>query len=238
MPRTRPPRRTRNPSGAVLAAIMTMLIGTAASQPFQREQAMDDKTVLANLVEPVNPNQAELIRRPATKVLRLPVPFLQRGLIFRFDWDGPYRTISGTIGFARPGNTIHFLAAQPAEFDALVAQAGLVIDTEQQRLDYALTRLEVTRRFDQTFTVLRSFDQLRLMTDPTPEVAERFKTIQKAYAAKIKPPVVERVGAGWVVPVYVMVGDDLCLYTVTIAADGRSAHSRTVLEAHTLMLLK
>ncbi len=50
-----------------------------------------------------------------------------------------------------------------------MARAGVTLDSDEQRVALAVTELETTRRFDETFVVLRSFDDLRLMANPTPE---------------------------------------------------------------------
>ena len=105
---------------------------------------MDDKEPLAALVEPVDANQARLIRDPRTTVTRLPTSFLRDALIFRFDWWGPYKIVAGTIGYTRHDNAIYFLAGSAENFDRLIANAkGRSTPTE--RLSYAMTRLEATR---------------------------------------------------------------------------------------------
>ena len=197
---------------------------------------MSDREPLATLVEPVNANQAQLIRDPRTTVTRLATPFLQGGLIFRFDWRGPYKIVSGTIGYARQNNAIYFLAASPENFDRLIAAANVVIETDEQRLSYALTRLEVTRRFDETYRILNWFDDMELLPDAPAEAQARDREMRTRYAPRIAPPHVEADGSGWRVRVFVLAGDDLCLDTVMIARDGTSRVERTVLEAHTLML--
>jgi hypothetical protein len=197
---------------------------------------MDDKEPLANLVEPVNAEQARLIRDPRTTVTRLPTPFLRNGLIFRFDWRGPYKIVSGTIGYTRQNNAIYFLAASPENFDRLIAVANVAIETDEQRLSYALTRLEVTRRFDETYRILNRYDDMALLPDAPPEAQARARDMHSKYADRIVPARVEADGPGWRVPVFVLAEDNLCLDTVLIARDGTSRVERTLLEAHTLML--
>lgn len=197
---------------------------------------MDDKEPLAALVEPINVEQARLIRDPRTTVTRLPTPFLRNGLIFQFDWRGPYKIVSGTIGYTRQNNAIYFLAASPSNFDNLIAHASVTIDTDEQRLSYAITRLEVTRRFDETYRILGQFDDMTLLPDAPPEAQARAREMRTRYSSRIVPPHVEADGSGWRVPVFVLVGDDLCLDTVIIGRDGTSRVERTVLEAHTQML--
>jgi hypothetical protein len=197
---------------------------------------MDDKEPLANLVEPVNAEQARLIRDPRTTVTRLPTPFLRNGLIFRFDWRGPYKIVSGTIGYTRQNNAIYFLAASPENFDRLIAVANVAIETDEQRLSYALTRLEVTRRFDETYRILNRYDDMALLPDAPPEAQARARDMRTKYADRIVPARVEADGPGWRVPVFVLAEDNLCLDTVLIARDGTSRVERTVLEPHSLML--
>lgn len=197
---------------------------------------MDDKEPLANLVEPVNAEQARLIRDPRTTVTRLPTPFLRNGLIFQFDWRGPYKIVSGTIGYTRQNNAIYFLAASPENFDRLIAVANVAIETDEQRLSYALTRLEVTRRFDETYQILNRYDDMALLPDAPPEAQARARDMRTKYADRIVPARVEADGPGWRVPVFVLAEDNLCLDTVLIARDGTSRVERTVLEPHSLML--
>jgi hypothetical protein len=197
---------------------------------------MDDREPLATLVEPVNASQAQLIRDPRTTVRRLVTPFLQGGLIFRFDWRGPYKIVSGTIGYTRQNNAIYFLAASPENLDRLIAATRVVIETDEQRLSYALTRLEATRRFDETHRVLNRFEDMELLSDAPPAAQARAKEMRARYAPLIAPPYVDADRHGWQVRVFVLAGDDLCLDTVMIGRDGTSRMKRTVLEAHTLML--
>lgn len=197
---------------------------------------MDDKVPLAALVEPVNANQAQLIRDPRTTVTRLPTPFLRNGLIFRFDWWGPYKIVAGTIGYTRHNNAIYFLAGSAENFDRLIANATVLIDTDEQRLAYALTRLEATRSFARPYLVLERFDDMKLVPDAPPEAQARAREMRTRYANRIVPPRVESDGSGWRIPVFVLAGDDLCLNTVLIARDGTSRVERTVLEARTFMV--
>jgi len=226
-------RSTRCLGVLLLAALLL-----SAAPAWCEESTMDDKEPLAALVEPINVEQARLIRDPHTTVTRLPTPFLRNGLIFQFDWRGPYKIVSGTIGYTRQNNAIYFLAASPNNFDQLIANASLTIDTDEQRLSYAVTRLAVTRRFDETYRILDKFDDLTLLPDAAPEAQARAREMRARYSTRIVPPHVEADGSGWRVPVFVLVGDDLCLDTVIIARDGTSRVERVVLEAHTLMLPK
>src|SRR5262249_33359652 len=145
----------------LLAALLLLSVAPAWCE----ESTMDDKEPLAALVEPINVEQARLIRDPRTTVTRLPTPFLRNGLIFQFDWRGPYKIVSGTIGYTRQNNATYFLAASPDNFDHLIANANVTIDTDEQRLSYALTRLAVTRRFDETYRILQQFNDITLLPD-------------------------------------------------------------------------
>lgn len=196
----------------------------------------DDRMTLAGLVEAVDPNQARFLRDERTVLTRVPTPFLRRGLVFRFEWRGPSGPYAGVIGYAHANQAVYFLAGSPDHFDALTAAAGVALDTDEQRASLAVTRLEATRRLDETFVVLRSFDDMRLMNSPPPEVLARAKALRATYMPRIVPPRSEPSSGGWVVPVYVLSVTDLCLYTVSIGANGHSSHTRAVLEANTFML--
>ena len=75
------------------ALLFAALPASAAPAPTSfQERQMDDKEPLANLVEPVNAEQARLIRDPRTTVTRLPTPFLRNGLIFRLTGAGLTRS--------------------------------------------------------------------------------------------------------------------------------------------------
>ena len=122
---------------------------------------MSDRVPLAQLVEPIN---AEVRTDDPGSGQQDPPPeyaFLLQGLIFRVDWYGPHKPFSVTIGYARQDNFIVLLPANTTGFHELVAKAGLVLDTDEQRVAFAVTELETTHRFDETFMVLRSFDDLR-----------------------------------------------------------------------------
>jgi hypothetical protein len=218
-----------------LAVLLFAALLAPAAAPF-KESTMDDKEPLAALVEPVDANQARLIRDPRTTVTRLPTSFLRDALIFRFDWWGPYKIVAGTIGYTRHDNAIYFLAGSAENFDRLIANARVMIDTDEQRLSYAMTRLEATRSFARTYLVLERFEDMKLLPDAPPEAQARARDMRTRYAPLITPPHVEADGPGWRVSVFVLSEDNLCLDTVLIARDGTSRVERTVLEAHTLML--
>ena len=197
---------------------------------------MDDRLPLAKLVEPIDAATARLIADPATDVERMRTPFLHDGKIFRVQWNGPYKPVMLTIGYARPGNFIVFLSTNLPGFNELAAKAGIVLETEEQRVAYAVALLESTRRFDEVFTVLRRFEDVRLLPDPSPEAAGRYRAMQAAYAPAMVRVRSEAGRAGWTVPLYVLSRRDLCLFTVSIGHDGTGAFTRSVLEADTPLL--
>ncbi|MBU6498465.1 MAG: hypothetical protein KGJ41_02395 [Rhodospirillales bacterium] len=202
----------------------------------QQERRMDDRTTLAGLMEKVNPDVARMLRDPATRVRRMPTPFLRQGLIFLVEWLGPYKPVAFTVGFAWPGDFIVLLSDNRPGFAELVRRAGVMVETDEQRVAYALTELEATRRFDEGFAVLRGFDDLRPMAGPNAAQAARLGEIEANYRARIAPPRSEPAGAGWAVPVYALVRNDLCLFRVAIGRDGTSEVTKSVLEAGTPLL--
>ena len=196
---------------------------------------MSDRTPLAELVEPINAEVARLIRDPATEVRRLDTPFLRQGLIFRIDWHGPYKPLTVTIGYARQDNFVVLLPTNTAGFQELVAKAGVSLDSDEQRVAFAVTELETTRRFDETFVVLRSLQDLRLMANPTEEDQQRFRAIRQKYEPVIRLPRTDGNGP-WIMPIHVLSGNDLCLFTVTLDSAGNSTITRQVLEADAPLL--
>ncbi len=232
-------RRRRIRSAALAFGLLCGAVAPAPGQvgPFsQQETRMDDRTPLAKLVEPINAEVARLVRDPATTVTRMKTPFLQQGLIFYVLWRGPHRPVGLTVGFAQPGHFVVLLAGNPTGFNELVAKAGVRLDTDEQRVAYAVTELESTRRFDETFVVLRSFDDVRLMAGPTPEAEARFQAMRAMYQPRIQPPRSAPDANGWTVPVYVLSRNDLCLFTVSIDHAGQSKIEKAVLEANTPLL--
>lgn len=213
-----------------------MPMAAQAAGPTMKEMRMDDRAPLAGLVEPINPDLARLIRDPATTVSRMPTPFLQHGLIFRVDWRGPHKPVAFTVGWAQPGNFTVLLSGNVPGFNELVTKAGMSLNSEEDIVSYAVTELEATRRFDETFKILHSFNDLRLMAGPTPAAQDRYRQIKAAYEARIEPPQSQSTSNGWDVPVYVLVRNDLCLFVVSIARDGTSTVKKTVLEANTPLL--
>lgn len=217
---------------ALLSLDMGVLATAADPAPFLllHEVVMSDRIPLAQLVEPLNAEVARIIRDKDTEVHRLDTPFLLQGLIFRVDWYGASTPFSMTIGYARPDNYVVLLPANKAGFDELVAKAVLVLDREEQRIAFAVTQLEATRRFDETFVVLRSFGDLRPVPDPTSEEEERFRAIRRKYEPLIRLP--RATGDGpWAMPIYVLWRNDLCLFTVTLDPAGDSTVTKEVLEA-------
>jgi hypothetical protein len=201
----------------------------------KQEVVMSDRIPLAQLVEPLNAELARIIRDKDTEVHRLDTPFLLQGLIFRVDWYGPNTPFSMTVGYARRDNHVVLLAANKPGFDELVAKAVLTLDSEEQRIALAVTELEVTRRFEETFVVLRSFGDLRPVPTPTAEEEERIRAIRRKYEPLIQLP--RAAGNGpWTMPIYVLSQDELCLFTVTLDVAGGTTIVKTVLEAHTPLL--
>ena len=69
-----------------------------------------------------------------------------------------------------------------------MAKAGVTLDSDEHRVAYAVTALETTRRFDETFKVLRSFDDVRLMANPTEQDMQAFRAIRQKYEPLIRLP--------------------------------------------------
>ncbi len=219
---------------ALISAGLSLSVARASAAPsaLQQEASMSDRLPLAQLVEPINAEFAWMIRDPDSKIHRLNTPFLLQGLIFRVDWYGPHKPFSLTIGYARQDNFVVLLPANTTGFHELVAKAGLVLDTDEQRVAFAVTELETTRRFDETFLVAQSFGDLRLLPNPTPEEEQRFRAIRQKYEPLIHLP--QTAGNGpWAMPFYVLSRNDLCLFTVMLDAAGNSTVVKTVLEADT-----
>ena len=196
---------------------------------------MSDRDPLAQLVEPINAEVARLIRDPASTVQRLDTPFLRHGLIFRIDWYGRHKPVSVTIGYARRDNFTVLLPTNTAGFHELVAKADVMLDSDEQRVAFAVTELETTRRFDETLLVLRSFENLRVLANPTAQDQQRFDEIRQKYEPVIHLPRTDG-GGPWKMPIYVLSRNDLCLFTVTLDASGNSTVVRQVLEANVPLL--
>ena len=74
---------------------------------------------------------------------QLPTSFLRDALIFKFDWWGPYKIVAGTIGYTRHEQCDLLPGGECGELRPPDRQPQRVmIDTNEQRLSYALTRLE------------------------------------------------------------------------------------------------
>ena len=216
---------------ALLVAVRTYSADTA----LQQEAKMRDRDPLAQLVEPINSEVARLIRDPATTIERLSTPFLRNGLIFRAEWHGPYKPVGLTIGYAKQDNFTVLLPLNTAGFQELVAKAGVVLDSNEQRVAFAVTELETTRCFDETFVVLRSFDEVRLMANPAAQDETRFRAIREKYEPMVHMPRAD--GAGpWEIPIYALSRNDLCLFTITLDALGNSKITKQILEANTPLL--
>lgn len=196
---------------------------------------MDDRSSLAMLLDPVQPEAARMVRDSRTTVRRVPTPFLRNGLIFRVDHALPQRKVVFTVGYARPENFVVLLADNAEGFQALVARASPLVETHEQRLAYAVAWLETTRRFDRSFAILKSFSDLRPVANPNPEQRLALQALRAKYEALIALPPPGR-AAPWVLPVYALQQNDLVLFSVTIQANGTGSLARAVLEANTPLL--
>ena len=216
-------------------ALLAAWAGGSPAAAAQRETQMNDRTSLATLLDPVQPEAARIVRDERTTIRRVPAPFLRQGLIFRADHELPQRPITFTVGYARPSNFIVLLADNQEGFQSLVAQAGAAIETHEQRLAYAITWLETTRRFDQIFVVLKSFADLRPMADPNAGQRQSLQALRGKYENLIGLPVPGG-SPPWTLPIYALQRNDLALFTVTIRGDGTGSVTRAVLEANTPLL--
>ncbi len=187
------------------------------------------------LLDTVQPEAARMVRDSRTTVRRVPTPFLRNGLIFRADHALPQRTVAFTVGYARPENFIVLLSDNVPGFQTLVARAGALVDTHEQRLAYALAWIETTRRFDRSFVVLKSFSDLRPMANPSPDQRQALQALRAKYEPLIALP--PPLGAApWVLPIYALDENSLVLLTVTIQASGAGSLSRAVMDANTPLL--
>ena len=166
---------------------------------------------------------------------QLPTWFPRDALIFRFDWWGPYKIVARTIGYTRHDNAIYFLGGSAEDFDRLIANARVMIDTDEQRLSYAMTRLEATRSFARTYLVLERFEDMKLLPESN---RRRRHTRETCYTLRASHRAAPR-GSGR----SGLTGPGICAVRRQSVsrhradrADGTSRVERTVLEAHTLML--
>lgn len=221
----------------IVAPVVIAVGLTTGAFAVARTIETNEKAVLARFVQPVNAESARLIAHADTDVTRQVTPFLIDGAIFMVVHRGPYRPIGFTVGYARPDNWIGLLATDHQAFAELVRRAGVRLDSDPLRIQFARTLLETTRAFDRPFTVLRSWDDLKPVPAPTPAQVERLQELQRAYAERIALPQTRGPGP-WRLPLYVLSGFDLELHTVTLEPSGAFEVSVTPLETATPLLAK
>jgi hypothetical protein len=218
----------RSPWIVAGAAAAATAAGAAAAD-LNREVTMDDRSNLARLVAPLNAEAGRLIDDEATVVERLPTPFLLRGLIFKVIHRAKHKPIGFAVGYAVPDNFTVLLAGDPKAFQAIAAKSGVRLDVPPLRISYAVTMLETTRRFDIGFGIIRDVKDLRLINAATPEEKTRFEALREKYRTVLKLPD----GRGeppWSLPIFAIVGPDLCRFDVTLHEEGRFELEKTVLE--------
>lgn len=188
---------------------------------------MTSKESLAQLVEPLNKQFAEMIRSDQAKVEQIPTPFLQAGEIHRVTRLLPTRPIVFTVGHA--GDFTVLLAGNPDGYLQLARKAQLRLDTDANRLAYLITFLETTRSFAHRFQILRDASEIKARPGLSEEAAGSFARKMEGYRSAIRPP--EITGNGpWKATVFAVRGQGLVQIDLTLSSDGGISTKETVLE--------
>jgi hypothetical protein len=168
---------------------LCMLLGSNAQNHVKKSRLefMDKKT-LADRVKRVSQGLDEIVRSNETSIEKIETPFLRKGAIYRVVHYGKYHPMGFTVGVAEPDFTV-MLPLNPAGFMELKDKGQLILsDSPEERLQYVVTFLETTRSFSQHFMVLREFEDIKLIPEPSDREKKEFVALKEKYLKAIKPP--------------------------------------------------
>ena len=215
---------------AVLSALLVLSAVTADSRDGvwehlgakqalpQKENKRMDKETLAKRIGAIHPEVVDMVLAEHTTIDPIATPFFSDGSIQRVIYPSPYRPVTFVFGFAGKDFAIS-LAKNPDGFVELAKHAGLLLDSSQMRVAYAEAFLESTRDFQKRLQILRRFEDIELINQPTVEERENYDALRMKYQKQIKPPEVSGKDAS-VVKLWVLKQQDLLRARLTIADDG------------------
>ncbi len=188
-----------------------------------------DNESLAQRVEPVYPDLARMLRQKPTKTYRFHTPFFHHGAIYTVVyWTGRHAVVF-TVGLGGDEFTA-MLAKQPENFFQLATHAGLMLDSDASRIAYVEAFLEATRNQNERLAVLDNFNEIKLLNNPRPEQAERYKALQEKYGSMIQPPEISQDGGSWLVRLFALHGQNLVLMKAQLSPNGRIETEEAVAE--------
>lgn len=189
----------------------------------------DIRALLANALASVNAYDAELVRRPSTRIEDYPSPFLKRSRILRVEPVNPHKPIPFYVGLD-PEHRAYMLTGSPGAYVMLARADGVSIDSEDVAIQYVTTYFEVTRSMSELLYVIASVDDVRFRPGLTGANAAARDAFLEKYRDLIHPPAAARGGRDYVVTVYRVRQQSLERHDVHVTAAGDLDDVTTVLE--------
>ena len=198
--------------------------------PVQKETKKMDKETLAKKVETINPEVAEKIRSEKSTIEQIETPFFRNGSIYRIIYLAPYRPITFVYGIAGEDFVVS-LPNNQKNFIDLAQKADLKIDSDALRLNYVEVFLESTRDFQSRFQIIRQFDDIELINEPTEKEKENYDSLKTTYKAKIKPPEISGQSPS-LIKLFVLKKQDLLHLNVKLSSEGHVDVEEEILETN------
>lgn len=187
-----------------------------------------DKETLAQRMAPISEIAAATLREPETEMAQYPTPFLASAAIYRVIKRGRYRPTGMQIGCAGEDFTVSLLN-NPEGFHELAKRGGLLLDTEQKRINYLRVFLDTTRDPETRLFFLSRLDGVAWEPPQGPDGEQRLQAFREKYQGVIGPPQATP-APPWQVRVFGVLDHDLVEFVGHIAADGALRVETKVLE--------
>lgn len=185
-----------------------------------------DKAKLAQKIETVSKELADITRSERSKIEQIDTPFLKNGLIFRIIHLGEYRPMGFTVGVAEPEFTV-LLPLNPKGFSDLMEKGGFTeLHSSESHLQYALVFLETTGSFSENFRIIEKFEDIELIPKPTEDEEKRYGELNDKYSSIIKAPKI----SDNIVTVYAIKQRNLVKITINVSSAGEIEKLESVME--------
>jgi len=199
----------------------------------QENKTVDDKENLAQRLEKVDVDSANIIRNADSKLKQLSTPFFRVGKIYRVSQSLTTRPLVIFIGIDEK-DFAAVLNANPDGYFELAKKSELVLETRDLKLDYAKTFLETVESKNKRLLILQNVKDIKERPNLDETKKKEFVAFQSKYEKIIVPPYVND-SIPYEATFFVVKKQDLVRLDLYVSADGKIEIKDTVLEKNILI---
>ncbi len=200
----------------------------AAPTPPKERKIVMEKEALAALLEATNPEIANIVRDPASKVEPFG-PSLPLGVVYRVSKFAPTRMIVHFIGVVSQGDAI-VLTGEPRKYAEFAERCGISVNRSEDKLEYGRAYLAISAG-SKRLQILNSVDDIKPRPGLDESQTAQFQDFVAKYSSKIIAPSCN----GSACFFYAISGQDLVLIQLTVETNEAIMPDISVFESNLLI---